>query len=183
MFEDNSVYSAEDLILRPCREDDIASITAIYAHAVLTTFGTFEIVPPDEAEMKTRWRRAVLDHFPFFVAEGKHEILGFAYASAYRARPAYDNTVEDSVYVRDGVQGRGIGTRLLEHLVAEVTDLNFRQMVAVIGDSNNKGSIRLHEKLGFTLIGTMPSVGWKHGCWLDTVLMQRALGPGDTIPA
>jgi phosphinothricin acetyltransferase len=133
--------------------------------------------------MKTRWRRAVGDHFPFFVAEAKDEILGFAYASAYRARTAYDTTVEDSVYVRDGVQGRGVGTRLLSRLVAEVTGLDFRQMVAVIGDSNNKGSIRLHQKLGFALIGTMPSVGWKHGCWLDTVLMQRALGPGDTAPA
>jgi phosphinothricin acetyltransferase len=177
------VYSAEDLLLRDCEEDDIPSITAIYGRAVLTGFGSFEIVPPGEAEMKIRWRRAVIDHYPFIVAEDNRKILGFAYASAYRSRPAYDNTVENSVYVRDGFQGRGVGTRLLSRLVAEAAGLDYRQMVAVIGDSANKGSIRLHEKLGFTLIGTMTSVGWKHGRWLDTVLMQRALGPGDTKPA
>jgi phosphinothricin acetyltransferase len=177
------VYSAEDLLLRDCEEDDIPSITAIYARAVLTGFGSFEIVPPGEAEMKIRWRRAVIDHYPFIVAEDNRKILGFAYASAYRLRPAYDNTVENSVYVRDGFHGRGIGTRLLSRLVAEASGLDFRQMIAVIGDSDNKGSIKLHEKVGFTLIGILPSVGWKHGRWLDTVLMQRPLGPGDTTPA
>lgn len=174
--------SIENLLLRDCEEGDIPSIAAIYDHAVLTSLATFEIVPPGEAEMKNRWRSITIDHFPFIVAEDDRKILGFAYASAYRTRVAYDNTVENSIYVRDGFHGKGIGARLLDRLVSETTALDFRQMIAVIGDSNNKASIGLHEKLGFTRIGIMRSVGWKHGRWLDVVLMQRALGPGDTMP-
>lgn len=174
--------SVEELLLRDCREDDIPAITAIYAHAVLTGFGTFEIDPPSEAEMTDRWR-TITARYPYFVAESSGKILGYAYASAYRPRPAYLKTVENSVYVRDGFQGRGVGHRLLGRLIEATAALGYRQMVAVIGDSANKGSVRLHEKLGFTLIGTMPSVGWKHGRWLDTVVMQRPLGPGDGAPA
>ncbi len=173
---------AEDFLLRDCTKDDIPAITAIYARAVLTGFGTFEIDPPSEAEMANRWR-AITERYPYFVAEMNGTILGYAYANAYRARPAYLNTVENSVYVHDGLQGRGVGFRLLGRLIEATAALRYRQMVAVIGDSANKGSIRLHEKHGFAHIGTMPSVGWKHGRWLDTVLMQRALGSGDTEPA
>jgi L-amino acid N-acyltransferase YncA len=174
--------SAKDFVLRDCTEADIPAIAAIYAHAVLTGFGTFEIEPPTEAEMTSRWR-AIRERYPYFVAEMNGAIVGYAYASAYRPRPAYLNTVEDSVYVRNGFQGHGIGHRLLDRLIEATAALGYRQMVAVIGDSANKGSVRLHEKLGFALIGTMPSVGWKQGRWLDTVIMQRALGPGDAKPA
>jgi L-amino acid N-acyltransferase YncA len=174
--------SATDFLLRDCTEADIPAITAIYAHAVLTGFGTFEIDPPSEAEMANRWR-AISERYPYFVAEMSGTIVGYAYASAYRPRPAYLNTVEDSVYVRDGFQGHGIGHRLLSRLIDATTTLGYRQMVAVIGDSANKGSVRLHEKCGFAHIGTMPSVGWKQGRWLDTVIMQRPLGLGDTSPA
>jgi len=176
------MHSIENLLLRDCNEGDIPSIAEIYDHAVLTSLATFEIMPPGEAEMKNRWRRIAINHLPFIVAEKERKIVGFAYASPYRTRAAYDNTVENSIYVRDGFHGKGIGTRLLDRLVTETAALDFRQMIAVIGDGNNKASTGVHEKLGFTLIGTMHSVGWKHGRWLDVVLMQRALGPGDTTP-
>lgn len=170
------------LVIRDCREDDVVAITAIYRHAVETGFGTFEIVPPSETEMKTRRRVLVGSKFPYLVAESGGEIVGFAYSSSYRQRSAYSKTVESSIYVRDGMHGRGIGSKLQAALIEQTAARGFRQMVAVIGDSANIGSIRLHEKLGFTQTGTLRSVGWKKGRWLDTVLMQLALGSGDGEP-
>jgi L-amino acid N-acyltransferase YncA len=170
----------DGLVLRDCNEEDMAAITAIYRHAVQTGFGTFEIDPPDETEMKIRRRVMLGSKYPYLVAEIEGKVVGFAYANSYRSRPAYQKTVENSIYIRDGMQGQGIGEKLLAALIARVSAGGFRQMVAVIGDSANIGSIRLHEKLGFAHIGTLHSVGWKHGRWLDTILMQLPLGPGDT---
>jgi len=170
------------MLLRPCLEDDLDAITAIYGHAVATGTASFELEPPSRDEMARR-RSALLDAgYPYLVAEVGGRIAGYAYASAYRARPAYRGTVENSVYVDQAVQGRGIGRALLGRLVDECAARGFRQMVAVIGDSANHASRRLHEAAGFTLVGTLHSVGWKHGRWLDTVLMQRSLGTGDDTP-
>ena len=174
--------SLEDLVLRECYEEDIPAITAIYGHAVRHGFGSFELEPPGEAEMKIRRRLLLAARYPYVVAEDAGKVVGYAYAGAYHSRPGYVKTVENSVYVRDGFHGRGIGGKLLAELIEQATALGFRQMVAVIGDSGNKSSIRLHEKLGFSLVGTLRSVGWKQEHWLDTVLMQRTLGEGDATP-
>ena len=161
---------------------DIAAITRIYADAVLHGTATFEIEPPDEAEMARRQQTLLTKRYPYLVAEQDGMVVGYAYAGPYRDRPAYDWCVEDSIYVAPEFYRKGIGRLLLKRLIAESEGLGFRQMVAVIGDSAQAGSIAVHEKAGFTLIGTLRSVGFKHGRWLDTVLMQRALGRGDTSP-
>lgn len=161
---------------------DIPAITAIYRHAVLYGRASFEVAPPDEGEMAARREALISDGYPHIVATAGDRVVGYAYLSAYHSRPAYAGTVEDSVYVAEDCQGRGTGYALLSHLIAEAEARGFRQMVAVIGDSANRSSIRLHEKLGFRPVGTLRSVGWKHGRWLDAVLMQRAIGPGDTRP-
>jgi L-amino acid N-acyltransferase YncA len=171
-----------DVEIRDCQADDIPSIAAIYGHAVRFGTASFELDPPSEAEMAAR-RKALVDAgYPYIVAVVGGEIAGYAYAGPYRPRPAYGGTVEDSVYVKEEHQGKGIARTLLGRLVAEAEARGFRQMVAVIGDSDNRSSIKLHERLGFSLVGTLRSVGWKHGRWLDTVFMQRPLGPGDTSP-
>lgn len=173
---------AERLELRNCEPDDIQAITAIYADAVLNGSASFELLAPDEHEMASR-RAAILDAgHVYIVAMIGNELAGYAYTSAYRPRPAYAATVENSVYLKAGFRGRGIGRALLERLILEAERRGFRQMIAVIGDSANHASIRLHETLGFRHAGVLVSVGWKHGRWLDTVLMQRALGPGDSTP-
>ncbi len=171
-----------DLILRDSQPDDVPAITAIYRHAVLHGRASFELVPPDEAEMAARRAALVAAGFPHIVALGGDELVGYAYAGPYRPRPAYANTVENSVYVRHDQQGRGVGRALLARLIAEAERLGFRQMIAVIGDSANLGSIELHRRLGFTPVGTLRAVGWKHERWLDSVLMQRAIGAGDASP-
>ncbi|BCM86099.1 GNAT family N-acetyltransferase [Methylobacterium indicum] len=171
-----------ETVLRPCREDDVAAITAIYAQAVATGRASFEIDPPDEAEMARRRAALVESGYPYLVAERAGAVVAYAYAGPYRTRPAYRGTLENSVYVRPDQAGRGLGRRLMERLIAEATEAGFRQMVAVIGDSANAASIGLHAALGFRHVGVLTSVGWKHGTWLDTVLMQRALGPGDGAP-
>ena len=171
-----------DLTLRRCEPGDIPAITAIYADSVLHGLASFELDPPSEDEMTVRWRALLSAGYPYLVAEQAGAILAYAYASPYRPRPAYGGTVENSVYVRKDCQGKGIGSLLLQRLIAEAETAGFRQMVAVIGDSANTGSIRLHERLGFRLVGTLRSVGWKHRQWLDTVLMQRTLGDGDLSP-
>jgi phosphinothricin acetyltransferase len=131
----------------------------------------------------TRRMRAIVDAgYPYIVAEKDGQVLGYAYAGAYRPRPAYRNSVENSVYVSPAAHRLGVGRALLAELVAIAERLGFRQMIAVIGDSGNAGSIGLHRALGFTFCGTIHSVGYKHGRWLDSVIMQRALGPGDTTP-
>jgi L-amino acid N-acyltransferase YncA len=170
----------KSLALRAALPRDIPAIADIYAHAVLHGTASFEVEPPDAEEMARRQERLLLAGYPYLVAASGHEVLGFAYAGPYRTRPAYAHTVESSVYVRPDRQRRGIGLALLQRLVQEAQRRGFRQMIAVIGDSANQGSIRLHERLGFVPAGTLRAVGWKHDRWLDTVLMQRALGPGAT---
>jgi len=174
--------NASPLTLRPCRADDLAAIQAIYAAAVTGGTASFEIEPPDLTEMQARWQKVVTAGFPYLVALRQGAVVGYAYAGAYRPRPAYRGTVENSVYVAPAAQGLGVGRALMQALIAECTGAGFRQMVAVIGDSANAASIGLHRSLGFAPVGTLHSVGWKHGRWLDSVLMQRPLGPGDDTP-
>ncbi|WP_158810022.1 GNAT family N-acetyltransferase [Beijerinckia sp. L45] len=168
--------------IRDAAAADIAQVAAIYRDAVLHGTGSFELDPPDDAEMIARHRRIVGQGYPFLVACEGMAILGYAYAFAYRDRPAYRFTVEDSVYVRTECQGRGVGAALLARLIVEAETRGYRQMVAVIGDSANAGSVRLHRNAGFVPIGTLGAAGWKHDRWLDVVLMQRILGAGDTAP-
>jgi len=170
------------LLVRPSTEADLPAIAGIYAHAVRHGTASFELDPPDEAEMARR-RAAVLDGgYPYLVAERDGQLLGYAYAGAYRTRPAYRSTVEDSIYVSPAAQGQGVGRALLEALIAECEARDFRLMVAVIGDEESKGSIALHASLGFEPVGILKGIGYKHGRWLSTVLMQRALGRGAAEP-
>jgi L-amino acid N-acyltransferase YncA len=169
--------------VRPATPADIPAITRIYAHAVLHGTASFEIEAPDEAEMARRHRELVEGGFPYFAAEVEGRLVGFAYAGRYRPRPAYRFSVEDSIYVDPGAQRRGVGRMLLERLVTEAADRGFRQMIAVIGDSAQAASIELHRAAGFRMVGTIESVGYKFGRWLDSVIMQRALGPADGQPA
>lgn len=168
-----------DLVLRDCTPDDIAAITAIYRPAVLDGRASFETEPPDETEMARRRQALVAGGHPYLVAVLDDQAVGYAYAGPYRTRPAYRNTVENSVYVDGRFQRRGIARALLDAVIEAAAARGFRQMVAIIGDSGNAASIRLHEAAGFTPVGTLRAVGWKNGRWLDTVLMQRALGRGD----
>lgn len=171
------------MILRDAEPRDLAAITAIYGHHVRTGLASFETEAPDEAEMRNRFDAIREKGFPYLVAEEAGEVVGYAYASFYRTRPAYRFTLEDSVYVKAGLAGRGLGRALLERLVAECEAFGCRQMIAVIGDSGNAASVRLHEACGFRMTGTFRSIGFKHGRWVDTVLMQRTIGPGDaTLP-
>jgi phosphinothricin acetyltransferase len=172
----------QTLTIRPCEEGDIAAITEIYADAVLYGTASFEVEPPSVEDMRARWRTLVSGNFPYLVGIIGGTVTGYAYAGAYRARPAYGATVEDSVYVHPDMKGRGAGKALLLALIKEAERRGFRQMVAVVGDSANAGSVALHRTAGFEPVGTLKSVGWKHGRWLDTVLMQRPLGESDTTP-
>jgi L-amino acid N-acyltransferase YncA len=173
----------EELCIRPATPDDIAAITAIYAQAVRHGTASFEIDPPDHDEVLRRYRTLASAGFPYLVAERNGAFAGYAYAGPYRTRPAYRWTVEDSVYVAEEAQRRGVGRALLQRLISESEARGFRQMIAVIGDSAQTPSIALHQVAGFRIIGTLESVGFKFGRWLDSVLMQRALGGGDkTVP-
>ena len=169
--------------IRPCLDADIPAIAALYRQAVTTGRASFELDPPSDAEMALRRAALIEGGFPYLVAEIDGDFAGYAYAGPYRARPAYRSTVENSVYVSPGLQGRGIGRRLLDELIEEASRRDFRQMIAVIGDSANLASIRLHAAAGFTDAGILRNVGWKHGMWLDTVFMQRALGSGCEAPS
>ena len=171
-----------DAIIRPATGNDIAAIAAIYARHVRDGTASFEIEPPSEEEMRRRHAALLARGYPYLAAEAGGEVLGYAYAGPYRPRLAYRDTVENSVYLRPEAAGRGLGTRLLDALIAACAARGFRQMVAVVGDSANLASIRLHERLGFRPVGVLRSVGYKHGRWLDTVLLQRALGTGDAAP-
>jgi len=170
--------------VRASREADLASVTAIYAHYVLTGLASFEIEAPGEAEMRRRRADVLALGLPYFVAERGGEVVGFAYAAPFRTRPAYRYTVEDSVYVHGDHLGHAVGATLLAVLIAACERAGCRQMIAVIGDSANQASIKLHERCGFALAGLLPSTGFKFGRWVDSVLMQRALGKGDgTLPS
>ena len=168
------------LSIRDATAADMAAIADIYRGYVLHGLGSFEVDPPSAAEMDAR-RRAIQEAgLPYYVAGSGGAVAGYAYAALYRTRPGYRHTVEDSIYVAPAWGRRGIGLALLDAVVERCTALGYRQMLAVIGDSANRGSIRLHEKAGFHRVGLLPSVGFKLGQWVDTVLMQRALGSGDS---
>jgi phosphinothricin acetyltransferase len=172
-----------DFQIRPATLADIPAIAAIYKHAVLHGTATFEIDPPDIGEMARRFEAITKDRGPYLVATRNETIAGYAYAGTYRPRPAYRFTVEDSIYLAPESQKRGIGSALLNELIARAEKEGFRQMIAVIGDSANAGSVAVHARAGFEMIGTHPNVGFKFGRWLDTVMMQRALGDGaNTTP-
>jgi L-amino acid N-acyltransferase YncA len=158
---------------------DIPAITAIYRPAVLQGTASFELEPPDEAEMLRRFKAITDAGYPYFVAEHDGRIAGYAYASAYRTRPGYRFTVEDSIYVAPDAQGKGIGQLLLPAVIEGCTAQGYRLMIAVIGDSANFASIMLHRRAGFTFCGTIHSIGFKFGRWLDSVIMQLPLGDGD----
>jgi phosphinothricin acetyltransferase len=162
---------------------DIAEIAAIYAYHVRHGLASFEIEPPGEEETRKRFDAIREGGFPYLVATDEGRVVGYACASPYRARPGYRHTLEDSVYIDAASAGRGIGRRLLDALIAACEPTGCRQLVAVIGDSANRASIALHRVCGFEMVGTFRSIGFKHGRWVDSVLMQRAIGAGDsTLP-
>jgi L-amino acid N-acyltransferase YncA len=170
--------------IRPATAADLPAVTDIYEHAVRYGTATFELIPPDLAEITRRFGALMDGGFPYFVAVLDGGVAGYAYAGPYRPRPAYRFTVENSVYLRPAIHRRGIGLQLLQRLIGECEARGYRQMIAVIGDSANAGSIGVHTKTGFQMIGTHPDVGLKFGRWLDTVMMQRALGKGaSTVPS
>jgi phosphinothricin acetyltransferase len=163
------------MIVRASTIQDMREVTSIYAHYVLHSTATFEETPPDEAEMTNR-RAAILESgLPHLVAELDGEVTGFAWAAPWRTRPAYRFSAEDSIYLRPGLQRRGIGRRLLAEVIQRCEAASRQQLVAVIGDSANAASIGLHEALGFRRVGVLTSIGWKFERWVDTVLMQRGL--------
>ena len=167
-----------NLILRPSTGADLPAITAVYADSVANGTGTFETEAPDEAEMARRRDDVLSKGLPWLVAETEGRLLGYAYANQFRPRRAYRFCLEDSVYLHPDARGRGVGRLLLAELVARCEAAGARQMLAVIGDSQNAGSIALHRALGFDDCGVLKAAGWKFGRWLDVVLMQRALGRG-----
>ena len=167
--------------LRDATRADLPAITAIYEHAVRHGTASYELEPPTLAEMGERFAALKAGGFPYIVVEEGGEILGYAYAGPFRARPAYRFIVENSIYLAPAMQGRGLGRLLLAALVERCTALGFRQMIAVIGDSPRQaGSVGLHKALGFHHVGILQDVGFKHGHWCDSLLMQRALGEGGT---
>lgn len=178
----NETIGSHDVLIRGAGPADIPAITQIYADAVAHGTATFEIEPPDEAEMLRRQQALSARNYPYLVAEHAGIVIGYAYAGPYRDRRAYDWCIEDSIYIARECHRQGIGTLLLSRLIVDAEALGFRQLVAVIGDSAQAASIAVHARAGFTLIGTLRAVGYKHDRWLDTVLMQRSLGRGDTTP-
>jgi len=167
------------MLVRPATARDIPAIHAIYAHHVLHGLASFEEVPPAVEEMRRRFDEVTAQGLPYLAAELGGEVLGYGYCSLYRTRSGYRHTLEDSVYVRQGSEGKGIGKAVLAELIARCTALKYRQLVAVIGDSGNAASIGLHASLGFVRAGNLRSVGFKLGRWVDSVLMQLPLGAGD----
>jgi L-amino acid N-acyltransferase YncA len=171
-----------EISIRLAQTSDLSAVTDIYAEAVRQGTASFETDPPDRSEMTRRFEQLRAGGFPYLVAQTDDTVLGYAYVGPYRARPAYRWTVEDSVYVATRAHRRGLGRALLRALIAEAEAADFRQMIAVIGDSAQTPSIALHEAAGFRRVGTFAAVGYKFGRWLDSVLMQRALGPAATTP-
>lgn len=171
------------MLIRNAVDADVAEIQSIYAHHVLHGTGTFEEAPPSVEEMMERFHTGRARRWAWLVAVDATGVLGFAYFSQFRQRAAYRFTAENSIYVRDDVRGQGVGKALVARLLADATVRGFRQMIAVIGDSENVGSIGVHASLGFHRIGILRAAGFKFGRWLDVVYMQRALGEGEaSIP-
>jgi phosphinothricin acetyltransferase len=168
--------------VRPSTDQDLAAITAIYSHHVLTGTGTFETTPPGETEMAARRADVLAKGLPYLVAEDGGKMMGFAYCQWFKPRPAYRFSAEDSVYLHPDASGKGLGRRLLAELVAQAEAAGIRKLIAVIGDSANTASIGVHRSLGFAPVGVFKSCGWKFGRWLDIVLMEKSLGEGDTTP-
>lgn len=171
------------LDIRSATPDDLGAITAIYAENVENGVATYELAAPDRAEMEERFGKITGRGYPYIVAcDGEGAVLGYAYASPFRDRPAYSWLVEDSIYLAPRARGKGAGRTLLAELLTRCEMLGFRQMIAVIGGAH-PASIGVHRACGFDMIGTMPGTGFKFGRWLDTVLMQKALGEGRSTPA
>ena len=164
------------VIVRDARDADMAAVQAIYQHHVLNGLATFEEIPPSTEELASRRATVVAAGLPYLVAEVDSQVAGYSYSTSYRPRPAYRHTIEDSVYVADGFSSQSIGSALLGELIARCERGPWRQMIAIVGDSANSGSIALHRRFGFALAGTLRSVGFKFDRWVDTPIMQRALG-------
>lgn len=173
---------SRDVLVRETAEADIPSIAAIYGAAVRAGAGSFELEAPDVTEMTRRWRNRVTKGLPHIVATNGDAVIGYAYISRHRTSRAYRFMVEDSIFVASEAQGAGIGRALLAELIERAEALDFRQMVALIADKNAP-SIRLHELYGFRPVGMLEGSAFKHGRWIDTLLMQRALGQGNAAPA
>ena len=179
----DSELDAGKLIIRDTEAADLPAVTGIYAHAVINGTASYETEPPDLDEMNGRWRSLLASGHPHLLAVAGGSIRGYAYAGPFRTRPAYRFTVEDSVYVAPGAQGTGVGKALLGALIRRCEAVGFRQVIAVIGGgTEHPASVRLHRSHGFRQIGIIEGSGYKHGRWLDTVLMQRTLGAGKAAP-
>lgn len=168
------------LKIRPSRDTDVAAITTIYTHHVLTGTGTFEVTPPTEADMSARRADVLSKGLPYLVVEDAGEVLGFAYCNWFKPRPAYRFSAEDSIYLDPRAHGKGLGRLLLQELMAQAERAGVRKLIAVIGDSANQGSIGVHTGCGFSHVGVLSACGWKFDRWLDVVLMERSLGQGAT---
>ncbi len=177
-----NTYPQRPIAIRDSRDEDVGAIGRIYAHWVRHGFGSFELEPPGDEEIARRRAGLLAGRFPYLVAESGGEVLGYAYAGPYRARPGYRFSCENSVYVAPQAARQGMGRALLSALIARCEAGGFRLMIAVIGDSGNASSIGLHAAMGFVHAGLLPGVGWKHGRWVDTVFMTRPLGPGSASP-
>ena len=169
-------------IIRPSRDEDVAAITAIYAHHVLHGTGTFEIDPPGAADMAARRADVLAKGLPWLVAQEHDQVVGYAYCTWFKPRPAYRFSAEDSIYLAPGVHRQGLGRALLAELAARAEAAGVRRLIAVIGDSANLGSVGVHRAAGFKHVGVLESCGWKFGAWRDVVLMDKALGAGNTTP-
>jgi phosphinothricin acetyltransferase len=168
--------------LRPAVAEDLPAMREIYAHHVLHGLASFEEEPPPLDEIRRRFDDVRARGLPWLAADFGGEVIGYGYCAPYRTRSAYRYSLEDSIYVRHGSEGRGVGSKLLDELIRRCEALGYRQLVAVIGDSANLASINLHASFGFLRVGTLRSVGFKLGRWVDSVVMQRPLGPGDARP-
>jgi L-amino acid N-acyltransferase YncA len=170
------------MLVRPAALQDLSAIQSIYAYHVLHGLASFEEQPPAAEETRRRFEDVTGRGLPYLAAEEKGEVLGYGYCTLYRSRSAYRFSLEDSVYVKNGRQGKGIGKALLAELILRCEKLNYRQIIAVIGDSANAASIGVHASLGFVRAGNLRSTGYKFGRWVDSVLMQRPIGGGDMTP-
>jgi L-amino acid N-acyltransferase YncA len=175
-----SSVAERQITIRDSRDEDVAAIARIYAHWVRHGLGSFELEPPDEAEMARRRDALLAARYPYLVSERDGAVIGYAYAGPYRPRPAYRFSCENSIYVAPDIARNGTGRALLTALIALCEHQGFRLMIAVIGDSGNASSIGLHAALGFAPAGVLPAIGWKHDRWVDTVFMTRPLGAGSS---